>query len=229
MLTKKPSSNYELSPLPSAYFANEIEIAFLHRCFNNSKLLNKPFRLDALGKIADTLGINKDEQDEIFQSLARRGLIYNFSTQNSSDYLDKNLDYFLHAEKTLQSFISVSPEYAIGKKLCKFEAEGRILDGGFVVNDDELFNTIMLKVDAYYGEREEQSSYLPSFIRIYECIGTADGRDFYSNRTSVNSSLTSAPEINDTKFNIPKYVVLQRQEASNSWIEDRQKICVCIS
>ncbi len=222
----------ELPLLPASFYADEIELLLMCRLMDNLDELLKPFRIEKIAHIASSIGVRQKDQITMLQRMLKMGIVYSLDPTASDEYIDPRLHYFLHAEKIIQALINHHPEYVIGKRLFKFENEGQLLDGGFIPNDGEdLFDALMLRLTSYYGQKSDEGPYLPGFIRLYECIGTADGRDFFIQKSNSYSGLiTNRNKNNDREvFFIPKFVVLTKNEQFDTWIYDNQRICICIS
>ncbi len=222
----------ELPLLPSSFYAGEIELLLICRCLDNIHDLQKPFRIEKIAHLAGSLGVRQKDQISLLQNLLKMGVIYSLDPSASEEYIDPRLTYFLHAEKIIQALLHHHPEYVIGKRLFKFENEGQMLDGGFITNDGEdMFDALMFRLTSYYGVKNGEEPYLPGFIRLYECVGVADGRDFFiKRRTSPTGSITNRHKDSTREvFYIPKYVVLTKNEQFDTWVSDNQRICICIS
>ncbi len=224
------SSTINRVMLPPTYFLSELSIALLCRCLDDQGLLNRSFKIEELKKVATRLGLKPFQQQDVFEELLLLEIIYSISKESRRTRVNPQLNYYLNAELIVQALIDRFSEYVIGKRLCKFEIDGEIFDAGFVKNNAEVFTSIMSRVTEYLAKNDDsQEAYLPSFVRLYECIGTADGRDFFTKR-QVGSTLTSAhAETPEPIFYIPKYVILNKQELDGAWLPDYQRICVCIN
>ncbi len=228
-LDMKPQQ-LELPLLPSVFYAGDIELSFICRCLDNHHLISKAFRMKTLEEISTSIGISKKDQIGLLQNLLRLGVIYSLSPSASQEYIDPNTDYFLHAEKATQALINQFPEYVVGRQLFKFENEGQMLDGGFVNNEAEVFDALMERLTSFYGLKNGKEPYLPGFIRLYKCIGLADGRDFFTKeRKPIQSLTTTETHPPEKAFYIPKYVVLTKNQQHDSWSIDNQRLCVCIN
>ncbi len=225
MLTKR-----ELPFLPSIFYASDIERTLICRILDNFHLLSKSFHINTLSRMLESVGIGKRDQGALLQSLLRLGVIYSLEPSASKEYIDSEAEYFLHAERIVQALINHSPEQVIGKLLFKFENEGIMLDGGFINHETEIFDALMERLTSYYGLKDGKEPYLPNFIRIYECIGLADGRDFYTKERRAYSSITTVETHPAEKvFYIPKYLIITKEQSPNDCPIDQQRICVCIN
>ncbi len=224
------SSTINRVMLPPTYFLSELSIALLCRCLDDQGLLNRSFKIDELKKVATRLGLKPFQQQDVFEELLLLEIIYSISKESRRTRVNPQLNYYLNAELIVQALIGRFSEYVIGKRLCKFEIDGEMFDAGFVKNNAEVFTAIMSRITEYLAKNDDsQEPYIPSFIRLYECMGTADGRDFFT-KIKIGSKLTTEnTDASEPIFYIPKYVVLNKQELDDAWIPDYQRICVCIN
>lgn len=222
------TSQIELTMLPPIFYTTDSEKMFIRNCIENRNIHVSSFRLENLIKMAHSLGIVRKSQTVLFQRLLDLGVLYSLSKEPIAE-ISPNVEYFLNAEKSIQALISTSRNDVIGLRLFKFENEGKMFDGGFIVNNEDVFNSLMNRLTAFYGIKDGMNPYLPSFIRLYECIGVADGRDFFTKKKNTTKLTYDESEESETIFYIPKYVLLSKDEQTENWSKESDKIAVCIA